>query len=76
MWNYFVQLLDKWGLLAPWTMEFAATKLVTVLIFGIFCPQGLLRLQFRPFCVEAIHCYRLISSLKEDTHAVHNDFGW
>lgn len=36
MWNYFVQLLDKWGLLAPWTMEFAATKLVTVLIFGIF----------------------------------------
>ena len=31
---------------------------------------------FRPFCAEAIHCYRLISSLKEDAHAVHNDFGW
>lgn len=31
---------------------------------------------FRPFCAEAIHCCRLISSLKEDAHAVHNDFGW
>ena len=29
-----------------------------------------------PFCAEAIHCCRLISSLKEDAHAVHNDFGW
>ena len=32
--------------------------------------------RFRPFCAEAIHCCRLISSLKEDAHAVHNDFGW
>ena len=76
MWNYFTHLLDKWGFLAPCPVEFAATKLVTVLIFGIFCTQGLLESRFRPFCAEAIHCYRLISSLEEDAHAVHNDFGW
>ena len=76
MGNNVVLLLDKWGFPALITRKFAATKLVTVLIFGIFCPQGLPRPWFRPFCAEAIHCCRLISSLKEDAHAVHNDFGW
>ena len=76
MGNNVVLLLDNWGFPALITRKFAATKLVTVLIFGIFCPQGLPRPWFRPFCAEAIHCCRLISSLKEDAHAVHNDFGW
>ena len=72
----YLKLLNKCRLWAPVSSEIAATKLVTVLIFGIFCPQGLPGRRFRPFCAEAIHCCRLISSLKEDAHAVHNDFGW
>ena len=75
MGNYFARLLDKWGFLASKIAGFAVTKLVTVLIFGIFCTQGVPGPRFRPFCAEAIHCYRLISSLKEDAHAVYNDFG-
>ena len=84
-------LLNLWGItltcFGPKQGDFAvpdrkiaATNLVAVLIFGIFCTQGSRRgleeSRFRPFCAEAIHCCRLISSLKEDAHAVHNDFGW
>lgn len=80
MGNNVVLLLDKWGFLALVTRKFATTKLVAVLIFGIFCTQGSRGgpegSRFRPFRAEAIHCCRLISSLKEDAHAVHNDFGW
>ena len=36
MGNNVVLLLDNWGFLALITRKFAATKLVTVLIFGIF----------------------------------------
>ena len=36
MGNNVVLLLDKWGFLALVTTKFATTKLVTVLIFGIF----------------------------------------
>lgn len=37
MGNNVVLLLDKWGFLALVTRKFATTKLVAVLIFGIFC---------------------------------------